>query len=249
MRCRPLFVIAAAAIIAVPVFADDKIDVKAVVDKAIKAHGGKEALEKFKVTRIKGKGTISAMGNDIEFTVKGVTEFPDKMRSEIKLDVMGQSIEILRGYDGKTAWQSLMGNTMELDGAQLDEMREEAHHNYLENIFPLATDKSLELSAIGEEKVDNKPAIGLKITKKDHKEIRVYFDKESGLLVKMAYKTMDMAGGETNAEAFYRDYKDVQGTKVAMKQEVKHGGEKFLEATLSDVKLEEKTDAKTFEKP
>jgi len=249
MQRRLFFALAVAAIVAAPVAADDKIDIKAVIDKAIKAHGGKETLEKFKVSRIKGKGTLHAMGADIEFSVVGVSELPNKLRSEIKLDIMGQSIEIVRVFDGKNGWQSAMGTTMELTDEQLDEMKEEGHHNYIEAIYTLAADKDLQITAVGEEKVDGKPAIGLKVAKKGHKDVRVYFDKDSGLLVKMAYKSKDPAGQEVDAQAFYRDYKDVQGTKVSMKQEVKHGDEKFIEATLSDVKLEEKADPSTFAKP
>ena len=48
-------------------------DVKAVIEKAIKAHGGEEKLSKYKASTMKGKGKISLMGNDAEFKMEAST--------------------------------------------------------------------------------------------------------------------------------------------------------------------------------
>jgi hypothetical protein len=246
---RRVLLLAAAVITVAPAEADDKAEVKAVIDKSVKAHGGAEALSKFKMTRVVAKGTISLMGNELEFDLVGISEIPDKFRNEIKLSVMGQKIEIVEVSDGKKAWVKAMGNEMELEGEQLEEKKEQAFHNYLESIVPLAKDKDLEITAIGEEMVDGKPAAGLKIMKKGMKEFRMYFDKASGLLVKASYKARDMAGQEVDTDSYYRNYKDVQGVKQPMTLLVKQDGKKFIEAEVSEIKLGEKAEEGTFKQP
>jgi hypothetical protein len=224
-------------------------DAKTIVEKAIKAHGGEEKLTKFKATKLKAKGTMSLMGADIEFSVEATTQLPDQFREEVKLEVMGQSFSIVQVYDGKKGWASNPMGTMELDGAQLDELKEQAYGNYVESLVPLLKDKQFELKLIGEEKIDEKPAVGVKVTAKGHKEIKIFFDKETSLMVKTESKTLDPAMQEVNSETIYSNYKDVNGLKQAMKILVKHEGKKFMEGEVTEIKVLEKVDASTFAKP
>ena len=59
-----------------------------------------------------------------------------------------------------------------------------------------------------------------------------------------------MAGDkEFTAESFYGDYKKQDGLPIAHKLTVKRDGKLYLEGELSDVKVSEKLDDSTFEKP
>jgi hypothetical protein len=225
-------------------------DTKAVIEKALKAQGGEDNLKKYPASRVKAKGRMALMGVEIEFTLDSSVQSPDKFRNNINIEVMGQKITIVQGYNGKMGWQSMLDQTMEVQGDQLDELKEEAYSNYLEQLYPLLHDQQFELKAVDGEKVDDKPTDGVKVSSRDHKDITLYFDKESGLLVKSRKKSKDPNGGqEVDAETYYKDYKEISGTKQSMKQLVMHGGKKFLEAELTDMKLQEKIDPSTFDKP
>jgi hypothetical protein len=153
-------------------------------------------------------------------------------------------------YNGKKGWASMLGQTMEVEGDQLDEMKEEAYSNYLEQLYPLLHEKQFELKAVEGDKVDDKPTVGVKVISKGHKDMTLYFDKDSGLLVKSRKKSKDPnAGQEVEAETYYKDYKEINGVKQSMKQLLKHDGKKFLEAEITDMKLLDKIDPSTFEKP
>ena len=225
-------------------------DAKAVIEKAVKAQGGEDNLKKFPAARVKAKGSMELMGAEIEFALDSSVQNPDKFRNDINLEVMGQKIAIVQVYDGKKGWQSMLGQTMEVEGDQLDELKEEAYSNYLEQLYPLLHDKQFELKTVEGEKVDDKPTDGVKVSSKGHKDMTLYFDKDSGLLVKSRKKSKDPSGGqEVEAETYYKDYKEVNGTKQSMKQLLKHDGKKFLEAEVTDMKLLDKIDPSTFEKP
>jgi hypothetical protein len=58
-----------------------------------------------------------------------------------------------------------------------------------------------------------------------------------------------MGGQEVSEESYFGNYKDVSGTKQAMKLNVKHDGKKFIDCEVTDIKLLEKVDDATFAKP
>ena len=63
--------------------AGDEPDTKSTITKAIEAHGGQEKLDKFKASKSKGKGVISLLGMDLEFTVDTMSQIPDKLKTTI----------------------------------------------------------------------------------------------------------------------------------------------------------------------
>ena len=79
----------------------------------------------------------------------------------------------------------------------------------------------------------------------------LFFDKKTGLLLKTETRSKDpMAGdNEYTAETLYDDYKKVDGFPVAHKVTVKRDGKLFFASENSDVRLAEKLDDSTFEKP
>jgi hypothetical protein len=224
-------------------------DPKAIVEKAIKAHGGEENLSKYKAAHVKGKGTMTVMGMDVSFTVELYSQSPNKVRTDMVLEVMGNKFPVSQVYDGKKGWAKQADQVMELEGDQLQDMKDEAYGNYLESLVPLAKDKNLKLEAVPEIKVEGKPAVGVKVESKGHKDMTMYFDKDSGLLVMTKRKSKDPSGMEVESESYARDYKDFNGTKQATKILVKNDGKKFLEGQLTDVKILEKLDDSVFAEP
>jgi hypothetical protein len=105
------------------------------------------------------------------------------------------------------------------------------------------------LESVKEEQVDGKPAVGIKVTGPDKKDFTLFFDKESGLPVKLMAKINSFTGEEVTMESTYGGYKDFDGIKKATKLESKQNGEKFLEAEVIEFKVLDKVDPKTFAKP
>ena len=77
--------------------------------------------------------------------------------------------------------------------------------------------KGFKIEAAGEDKVDDKPAVGIKVTGPDGKDFKLYFDKESGLPVKLVATVIGFGGDEFTQETTYANYKDFDGTKKATK--------------------------------
>jgi hypothetical protein len=110
-------------------------------------------------------------------------------------------------------------------------------------------EKGYKVDAAGAEKVGDKPAVGIKVTALDGKDVTLFFDKESCLPVKLVATVAGMMGGEFTQETTFSNYKKFGDIKKATKIESKRNGEKFQELEITEVKVLEKVNPKTFDEP
>ena len=237
------------AVLGAPVRADDK-DPQAVLDKAIKALGGEEKLKKAETISMKSKGTITFGGNDNEMKTEATAKGLDHYRAESELEINGEPRKIVRVLSGDKGWRKFGDDPMELDE---DALANEKRRAYLE-VIPITLvalkGKEYKLEAALEEKVGDKPATAIKITGKDGKAFTIYFDKESGLPVKQVAVVAGFGDqGDVTQEWLFKDYKDFDGIKKATKVESKRDGEDFLKSEITEFKVVEKVDPKTFSAP
>src|SRR5262249_1684575 len=120
-----------------------------------------------------------------------------------------------------------------------------------ERLTPLLDSKKFTIKAGEEEDVNGKKAAVVVVQPKAvKKEIKLCFDKESGLLVKTAHKGMgpgeDGQTKEVYEESLASDYQKVKGVQVTTKLVVNHDGKKFMTVKISDYELVEKIDDKEF---
>ena len=225
-------------------------DLKAVLTKSIKAHGGAKNLEKFKALSTKFKGTIVIM--DAKFDVTGATQLqkPDKVKNVMNLDIKGNLIEITTVFNGKKLWVSAMGQVKEIDDEKIlkaarEEMQVEGASSMVEFLKA-----PYELNSLGEVKVKGKDAIGIRISKKGQKDFSMYFDKQTYLVVKTEMCMLDgMTLQEITQEKFIVSYQDKDGMKIAKRVEVVKDGKAFMDIELSEVQMLEKIDDAVFAKP
>jgi hypothetical protein len=247
--------LAAALALAAPVVAraDDQADLRKVIDKAIKAAGGEENLTKYKGETFKMKGKFYGMGEGVPYTAEFAVQLPDKSRVQVDGDLNGQKVNFfVRVNDGKKVWMKRINQeTAEVtDKDELAEVKEDAYTERVSSLVPLK-EKGYELAALGEVKLDDKPAIGIRISHKGHRDVNLFFDKDSGLLVKReaTVKDFDMGGKEFQQETLFSDYKEVSGFKHAMKLVINRDGKKYVEGEISDVEVKDKLDDSVFAKP
>jgi hypothetical protein len=239
------FLLAATA----PVRADDAADARAVIDKAVKAQGGREALAKFPATTVKFKGTFHGMGDGIPTTGEIITQGIDQQKITIEVEAGGQKFQIVIVRDGNKGWTKIGNDTKEMTKDEIAEAKEQAYAGWVATLVPLA-DKQFTLATVGETKINDKPALGVKVSSKGHRDVDLYFDKESGLLVKSETQVkLEGSDQEVTEESFPSEYKDVQGTKQAMKFTVKRAGKLYVEGEATEIELAEKLDASVFAKP
>jgi hypothetical protein len=232
-------------------WAEEPADPQAVIDKAVKAMGGADKLAKYHAVTGKGKGTFSGLGQTVACTVAGVAQLPRQRRMEIDFEFLGANIGYLQVLDGAHGWLRIRGNTDDMDKEQLTAAQEEAYAEWVVSLVPLLKKGgAFTLTALKETEVKGQPAVGVKVASRGHHDVELYFDKDSGLLVKSKSHGRDLrSGNEFEQEAFYRDYKPFEGVQRATRRLVKRDGKEFLNIEFTEVKLLEKAADKDFAKP
>jgi hypothetical protein len=226
--------------------ADD--DAKAVIEKAIKAHGGADRITKFQGTRTKSKGTIELAGG-ITFSSESAVQYPDKFKETVEVEVAGNKATVITVYNGKKAWLSVNGETKEMDDKTLDAMKEVLHGLQIMRMA-FTKDKNCEYSPLGEMKVNDQPAVGVKVSAKGHKDVNLYFDKKTGLLAKMEHQAVDqMTGNEVAEERIIMEYREIDKIPVPKKVLINREGKKYIEVEITELKSLEKIDDEEFGKP
>lgn len=234
--------------ILVAVRADDDASTRVLVDKAIAAHGGAANLAKWQAITAKLKGTFHGTGVAIPYSGEIALQGPSQRKLDIEASLGGQTVRMSRVLNGGKGWVKFNDATKELAAHEIAEAKEEARSDWVAAFLPLKN-KEFALAVVGEVEIDKRPALGIKASSKDLRDIDLYFDKEAGLLVKAETRVKDDDGQEVAEETFFSDYKEVQGTRQATKFVVKRDGKLYLEGEVSDYQLTEKLDDGVFAKP
>lgn len=235
---------------------DKGITEKAIIEKAIAAHGGEASVAKLKTVRIKVKGKQALPGRgDVPFTLEDAWQLPNQYRTEVGLEVNGKTITQILTLNGEKGWISINGQSQEMDPKTIAEMKEQLYAESLDKLFPLRAaivepaTKGYEMTTLEERKIDEKDAVGIKVASQGHKDVSLYFDKTSGLLVMRAHRIQDTTGKEVLQEVFFRDFKELDGLKHFQKIIAYRNGQKVIEGEVVEVKFFDKLDEKLFGKP
>lgn len=214
----------------------DDAEARKVIDKAIKATGG--GADKTPATTWKGKGTFYGMGDGFPYIGTWSEHLPDKFRMEIE----NAFVMIVNGDKG---WV----NGEEMTKEQLTEQKEGMYAGWVLRLTPLA-DKAFTLVVIGDSKVDDKPAVGIKVSHKGHRDVSLYFDKETALPVKIEQTVKDdQSGKELTQESVIKEWIKAGEVKVPSKMIIKREGKLYVDGEMSDYKMSEKLPDETFSKP
>jgi hypothetical protein len=227
-----------------PVRASEREDALAIIDKAITAQGGEQALVKARNVMRKASGTMTVADTQVPFTTEVTLSLPDKMRLSIDLD---KRVTVVTVVNGERGWQRSGGATADLGKESLGDVRDDLYLWWLASLVPLKK-AEITLATVPEVQVNGKPAVGVKVSSKGQRDVKLYFDKTSGLLIKMA--TQARTGGTMmDREHSFSDYKDFDGVKLYTRSVEMLNGKKQRELQGVTHEFLRKVDESQFVKP
>ena len=210
-----------------------------IIDKYVQAIGGKAAIEKITSREMKGTFEIAAMGVSGPF--ESYSKAPNK--NMISIDITGFGT-VQRGYNGAVGWDSNPQTGLrELSGGELAQMKlgSDFYRDVkLKQLFPKMTVK-------GVEKVGGRDAYMVEATSADGITEKMYFDTQSGLLVRTDTEA-DTPEGKMSVTVLASDYREVDGVKLPFTIEQKTPTIEFT-IKLSSIKHEVAIDDAKFNKP
>ena len=214
-----------------------------VIEQAIKAHGGAEALEKAQMCSRSGKGVVFTPSGEDRLTTEEMVHLPDSCRVVLEFG-RNRITLVLKGDKG---WMQSAGVTQELNKEALRERRDDLYVWWLVGLTPLRKEE-FTLTPLADVRVERQDAAVIKVSRRGYPDVRLFFDKKSGLLLKSARRATE-AGFAFTKEHVYSDYKDCDGVKLPGKEVVTNNGNKLVEVSFSDYRLLRRIDDKTFDKP
>jgi hypothetical protein len=240
----------------------DGPDARVVIEKAIQAIGGEKRLSalqgKAVQTTKKGKLYHTSRGENFTettvmqglnyfqgHTVGGIGGVPVKIDGILAGDKAWRRIAIWTGSN----WQQLKEPATRPEHDVLAEHRQIAYLRWVPAVILPLKGKSFKVESTREERVGGKPAVALTVIAPDQKKFELFFDEKSGLPVKTVAKIVGAYGDEYTQETTIVEYKSFDGIKWATKGETRRDGKKVTESEITEFKILDQVDPKTFAKP
>jgi zinc protease len=183
-------------------------EAKDVVEKYVKAIGGREPLKKQKSRYQAATVELSPMG--IKGTVETFARSDDRLLVKTSLGGLG---EILVGFDGQKAWtvNPIQGNRVQ-EGKELLQTKRTAMF-----AREISFDRLYNAMRVrGIESVGDRQAIVVVASSDGLPDDVLFFDKETGLMLRSDSITVTPEG-EQAITTFFEDYREVEGTKSPFK--------------------------------
>jgi hypothetical protein len=206
--------------------------VQEVLERNVKATGGRDALLRYKSMTIHGRGHDPASNTDVE----GVMYMKDgKMLQKVTLPGGKES---LSGYDGETSWNMDPSGKVTFDeGDIVKTVARDADMYY--HLHVMKYFRSMEVVDVKE--FNGRACYHLKGVNNWGQPNEQFYDKENGLLVGYKFNTA-WRGGNGDATAIFEDYKDFGGVLVATKNTSRDGNDVSV-FTITSVTYDDVDDA------
>ena len=224
--------------------ADDRESLKRFTEKALKAAGG-EKLQAVKAW------TFSEKRKGGTTTYRRFIQLPDLARTEIEREEAGQTFKSVIVINGDKGW-TVNGNVEEMSAESIAGWRKGVFWVSAPILGPrLLSDPKSVLEKLPEVKVGDRTAVGVKLPLEKYGSIRLYFDKETGRLLKLEqdYKTEQGSDRDGTTEVILSDFREVGGIMVPHKKTQQEGSKVFGEWDVTEYKFADRLDPKLFEKP
>lgn len=225
--------------------AGPKDEATAIINRAIRVHGGESALNRAQagVRKCQGTVVVGAESESVPFSQVQEFNYPDKLRVKAEIKQRGTTLSVINGNQG---WYQAGGTVNEMGNAVKEEVRQEMFIWYLSTLTPLLSGK-YQTTTVGEGRVNNKLATGVKVSAVGQKEVILYFDNDSGKLVKIVNK-IRFAGLPVDKEYLLHDHKLFEGALLPTRVVETVDGRKYTEAKDCVFEIR-KVDDHIFTKP
>jgi len=210
-----------------------------VLDRYLEALGGKAAVDKLQSRVMKGTWLTS---DGITLGYEVYQSGPDKLYTILNTPKQGT---FEKGFDGSVAWEKSTHGVRTLEDSELF---------YLRRYPDLFKDIKLKeqftrLSFGGKDKIGEREVYVLRGTTADNKRERLYFDVQTGLLLRRSVNVTTMIG-VIPEQVDFEDYRDADGIKLPFTIRIS-SIDSFFSSTrkFTEIKLNVPVDQSKFSKP
>ncbi|MCI0489403.1 MAG: hypothetical protein L0229_22650 [Blastocatellia bacterium] len=210
-----------------------------VLDRFVNAIGGQAANKK--ITSRVTRATIEIPAASLSGPVEIYAKYPDKFFTIATIENVG---EFKSGYDGKTGWSLDPQNGLrELSGIELVQTKRRGE---IHGLLDLKKNFS-RMEVKGKDKVSGRDVYIVEAVPPEGTAQKLYFDTESGLLVRWDIVTVTPQG-DFPLTNYFEDYREVGGVKLAFSVRFESAAGSYT-IKLQEVKHNVAIDDAKFNKP
>lgn len=219
---------------------------KKVVGRAIQAHGGRELLNKNRADKVKLQGKMVVGKVEIPYTAETLVQLPGQFKNTIQFNQGKKEVALTQVIDGTRAAIWVNGEKQKLSTAQALDLRQTLDLNRAMRLVGLLEDSAYNLKYLGQTEEGEQKTHVVRVLRKDMRELRMFFDAKTGLLVKTEHP-VDFQGKQMLQEEHYSDFRDLSGFRRPVRMTVYRGGQKILESALTQVSYFESIEPSRFD--
>jgi predicted Zn-dependent peptidase len=219
---------------------------KALIEKAVLAHGGLAAFKNVKAVSYKGTLTISTPNGDFPIIVEKLKVYPNQMRETMV--VMGRTMHDIN--NGSSGWktdprtQSIVAKSEEEMVKEQDEWSRD-----LVLLFQNSDAPSYQAVYDGEGTISGTSVDWVAIvTKSGNTMCRLGINGKNGMLACKEY-TGETPAGEGKIEEVFEAFSDAGGVKLPSASTQSVNGQKFSQLKLSEILVNPDVAPGSFDKP
>ena len=215
-----------------------------IVEAAVAATGGREAIARIETVRRAGPFTMATDFGDVEGDTEVVTIPNQKIYQAVTSDLFSQR----SAWDGTVAWQSddLTG-TIELSGADAANLRKQAVLDWFQTYQNPAFD-DVQYTKGDDQQVAGRDHFVVEISAGGI-DYRYFLDKETHLVTQLTFAFDSSALGPVEGTVRLSEYETFEGVRMATRSQLSIPGIFDLDTTYSRTVVNGPVDEAIFAKP
>jgi hypothetical protein len=170
----------------------------------------------------------------VPFTSEVTVRLPGKFKSVVQMKEGDRTRVVIHEVDGDTLTITADGKPQQVQGSHANQLRQTLELESVMRLAPLLDEKAYALTALGEYQLNDRPVVGVQVKGSGQRDVKLYFDKLTALLVKAEQKIDGGDGKDVVQETFYRDHREFGGRRRPGRAAVYRDGRKVMEAELID---------------
>lgn len=223
-------------------------DARALLERAIEAHGGASRLERTKKGYLKGKIEASLGKDTTQVELEETFDLPGRYRRTVSGSVNDAPFRLDYAFIGKEGWIREGDGPVRVVSAR-EQLPVAQHWHAILAMLLLLRGKDIDLTPLPDETRDGRTFAGLRAATRQGSS-DAYFDKSTGFLARSKRAMPEPLGGqEAIWESFYEDYRDIQGIHYPMRIRSVASDASVTTVTLSVVEFRDKIDDSIFHNP
>jgi hypothetical protein len=224
-------------------------EARAVLEKAIQAHGGEDRIARTKTGHLQANVESTIVGSGVfKETWEETFDLPRRYRRVVDGKEGGQPFHREFVVNGTQGWERQGRDAVKVFPVTKTLPPEQHWHAVLLQILYLKA-KETRLKYLGEEQRAGRLLIGIHAASV-RGEADLFFDKSTLLLARARQSLADpMTGRQGIGETLYDDYRDIGGVRYPMHMKSSNGDNYIQDIKLTSIEFLDKLDPLVFAKP